>query len=249
MIQALDMLQSITGFVRAQSGGSADKPFLIGTIDPAYVQSGYPGTLPKVTFDGESTLSGKQYAVMSGYWPAAGDRVVLAPVGTTYMILGCVSGSADVYADNAKFTNLTVTGTFTGGSSIGSMHIDEAVGSTIQTCTGTLTDVTGASLTFNTSSSAAHAVVIWTCDFEVTSAATETGIGQMSYDGVDVPTRQALKDMRALSRATITQRDNIPLPTPGSHTFKLRAQRTGSLGTIRMNPDHTGFTLMLWDYP
>lgn len=85
----LDFLQSIAGFTQSQTAQqSANRPFKLGTIDPAYVASSFPGTLPKVTFDGESTLSGKLYPVMAPYKPQPSDRVVLAPVGNTYVILG-----------------------------------------------------------------------------------------------------------------------------------------------------------------
>lgn len=90
-MQPLDFLQSIAGFTQSQtSQQSENKPFKLGTIDPEYVVSSFPGTLPKVTFDGEPAVSGKLYPVMSPYWPQPSDRVVLAPVGSTYLILGPV---------------------------------------------------------------------------------------------------------------------------------------------------------------
>jgi hypothetical protein len=90
-LNALSFLQSVSGFTQAQnSTSSADKPVLIGTIDGSYSPASFPGTLPQVTFDGEDTLSGKRYAVMSGYRPAPADRVVLIPVGTTYLIIGAL---------------------------------------------------------------------------------------------------------------------------------------------------------------
>jgi hypothetical protein len=110
-VEALSILDSIAGFAAAQaSGQSANRPWLIGTIDPAYVASSYPGTQPKVTFDGESTLSGKTYKVLApGYWPTAGDRVVLAPVGTTYVIVGSVTNAVSAYVGGS----LAVTGSAT----------------------------------------------------------------------------------------------------------------------------------------
>jgi len=44
-----------------------------------------------VTFDGETALSGRQYAYMNGYIPCPGDRVLLIPVGNTFIIMGKVS--------------------------------------------------------------------------------------------------------------------------------------------------------------
>lgn len=84
---AADLLQDITAFVAAtKEPTSADKPVRLATVDPAYA-SGWP----RVTFDGESTLSGKAYPHIDSYVPARGDRVVLVPVGTTYLIVGAVS--------------------------------------------------------------------------------------------------------------------------------------------------------------
>ncbi|WP_433242490.1 hypothetical protein [Actinomadura nitritigenes] len=90
MMDALSFLQDLTGYAQAQAQpSSANRPIKLATIDPAYNPAGYrTGTLPKVTFDGESTLSGKLYPVLGTYWPKPGDRVALAPVGTTYMIIG-----------------------------------------------------------------------------------------------------------------------------------------------------------------
>lgn len=115
MTDSLTFLQSVAGFTRAQTDGSADRPWKIGTIDPAYVKSSFPGTMPKVTFDGESTLSGKTYVVMSGYRPAPSDRVVLAPVGTTYMIVGCLDTDASAYFGGT----LDVAGNATVGGTLG----------------------------------------------------------------------------------------------------------------------------------
>lgn len=86
MTNPMDFLAAVTGAAQAAADtSSATRPIRLATVDPAY--EGLP-TLPRVTFDGETTLSGKRYALLQGYVPAAGDRVALAPVGTTYVILG-----------------------------------------------------------------------------------------------------------------------------------------------------------------
>jgi hypothetical protein len=91
----LNFLDAISGYVRHETDSSADRPVRLATIDPAYVSSTYPVTLPKVTFDGETTLSGKRYvAITPGYLPRASDRVVLLPVGNSYVILGSVDQDA-----------------------------------------------------------------------------------------------------------------------------------------------------------
>lgn len=90
---AHDFLESVAGYSRdivKGSQGSAAMPVRLAVIDPAYVAGSFPGTLPKVTFEGEDTLSTKRYPVVSGYSPIPSDRVVMLPVGSTYMILGKV---------------------------------------------------------------------------------------------------------------------------------------------------------------
>lgn len=68
------------------SRGSADRPFLLGTIDPSYVAG-----MVRVMFDGETTMGQKGYSWLSTYNPKAGDRVILVPAGTSYVITGKVA--------------------------------------------------------------------------------------------------------------------------------------------------------------
>ena len=77
MIDAEELLQ-IT------AGNPQQSMFKLGRIDPAYSGSGRP----KVVFDGETTASGKQYPYLSIYTPAANDRILLAAVAGSYVILG-----------------------------------------------------------------------------------------------------------------------------------------------------------------
>lgn len=51
---------------------------LLATIDPAYTSG-----LPKVTFDVETTLSGKGYPYAYTYMPTANDRVLMPPQACT----------------------------------------------------------------------------------------------------------------------------------------------------------------------
>ena len=48
------------------------------------------GGRPIVKFYGETENSQKLYKYLSGYTPAAGDKVVMANIGGTYVILGKV---------------------------------------------------------------------------------------------------------------------------------------------------------------
>lgn len=62
------------------------------TLSPNLVQAridpGYVSGRPSVVFDGEETISGKQYPYLSSYVPAPNDVVLLARVSGTFVILG-----------------------------------------------------------------------------------------------------------------------------------------------------------------
>jgi hypothetical protein len=61
-----------------------EKVFRLGKVDSV------TGGLPTIQFDGEETASGKLYAKLDGYSPTTGDRVLLAKVSGTYIVLGKV---------------------------------------------------------------------------------------------------------------------------------------------------------------
>lgn len=88
-MKSIDFLAAIQGAARPKNG-SADRKARLATIDPAYVASSYPGTLPRLTFDGEDTLSVRGYVALAPYIPTPGHRVVLLPIGNSYVILGSV---------------------------------------------------------------------------------------------------------------------------------------------------------------
>lgn len=90
-MDALTFLETVSGYSQLaaqQAGPSASAPVRLAVIDPAYVAYTYPGTLPKVTFEGEDALTTKRYNVVGDYLPNPSDRVVMIPVGHTYVILG-----------------------------------------------------------------------------------------------------------------------------------------------------------------
>lgn len=95
-------LETVSGLQRGKQESSADKPYLLGVIDPAYTSGD-----PKVTFEGELTMSGKQYPFLSSYLPAPSDRVVLAPLGTSYVILGSVGSASGDFRLNLRKLLLT----------------------------------------------------------------------------------------------------------------------------------------------
>lgn len=85
-MDALALLRAVASYRDAQTPASP-RPRL-ATIDPAYTTG-----LPKVTFDGESTLSTKRYPRLASYVPVAGDRVLMIPISASYVIIGKVSTS------------------------------------------------------------------------------------------------------------------------------------------------------------
>lgn len=82
-LDPLVFLNTVSGHTRARDRTRTNR---MGTIDPAYTSG-----LPRVQFDGEDEVSGKTYPHLASYTPSAGDRVVLLPVGHSYVILGEVT--------------------------------------------------------------------------------------------------------------------------------------------------------------
>lgn len=61
------------------------------TIQQGFIDSAYTSGNPKVVFLGETTPGDKTYPYLAGYTPVANDRVLLARVGKTYIIIGKIS--------------------------------------------------------------------------------------------------------------------------------------------------------------
>lgn len=118
------------------------------------------------------------------------------------------------------------------------------------TVTTTLADVTGASITFSTVNANATALVIWTCDVNITVlSGGNTIVASMNYDGSDVTAREMIVTMDDVHRWTLTQTDIVNLGSAGSHTIKLRSQKTVAAGTAQFIQDHTGFRVVVFDTP
>ena len=81
MDETADFLEDIRDYVEEEA-----PKHVIGTIDSAY-SSGRP----RVLFDGETVLGGKTYAYLASYTPVASHRVLLAPVGTGFVVLGRIA--------------------------------------------------------------------------------------------------------------------------------------------------------------
>lgn len=91
--KAHDFLRSIAGFTEANAGPNIEgRPIRLGTVDYDYDPNDFLGGIyPRIMFDGEKVVSQKRYKTMVGYYPLPGHRVVLLPIGTTYLIIGTVS--------------------------------------------------------------------------------------------------------------------------------------------------------------
>lgn len=119
-----------------------------------------------------------------------------------------------------------------------------------QTITTSLVDSLNASVTFITSTNNAIAVVMFEIDCNVTVAIASPQtiiIGQLNIDGVDDNSRQALFSMDDVHRLTVAQRYRITLGGSGSHTIKLRIQKTGAGGTAVAVDGHTGLTVTVYE--
>lgn len=100
----MTFLESVSGYQQDTKTSSADRPIKLGVIPLTYNPSvGYPAPppLPTVRFEGESVASVKTYPYVNGYIPSPGDRVVLVPIGHTYLIIGKTSniGNQGFYSD------------------------------------------------------------------------------------------------------------------------------------------------------
>jgi len=56
------------------------------------IPTGYTTGWPTITFDGESTTGSRQYPYLSSYSPVAGDRVILAMLTHSGVIMGKIGG-------------------------------------------------------------------------------------------------------------------------------------------------------------
>lgn len=87
----------------------------------------------KIQFDGEETPSEKQYAYLSSYTPAVGDRVLLGVLGGTYVILGKVNYNVtppteeevDRYLFDLKKVIMQMGLSVTGSTDLESLTADE----------------------------------------------------------------------------------------------------------------------------
>lgn len=124
-----------------------------------------------------------------------------------------------------------------------------AASGTLTATTTTVTDITGATVTFNTVQGAAN-VLIWGI-FDITTsvaAGTTVAVGHCSVDGVD-QTAQALHELTtANGRETVAQIWTATLSGSGAHTIKLRGALSAASGTATFGSPHTTITAQVYDF-
>lgn len=109
--KAHDFLRAVAHYTQSSAKqSSATRQIKLGKVDYDYDPTDFLGGInPRILFDGENTVSQKRYNVMAGYYPLPGQRVALLPIGTTYLIIGCV----DTVPQDPKIDNYTATGSDT----------------------------------------------------------------------------------------------------------------------------------------
>lgn len=110
-------LEATTDYVRGALESTGTRSAKLATVDenfPADPFYSFGAMNPRVTFDGDTTLSQGGFAILPhAYTPTAGDRVVMLPVGNTYVIVGSVDAARRVVMLNESFDLPTSLATYT----------------------------------------------------------------------------------------------------------------------------------------
>lgn len=114
--------------------------------------------------------------------------------------------------------------------------------------TATLTDLTGASITFTTRTSAATAYVVAAFDMQVSTTGTAVCTGHCIVDGTD-QTAQATGSLTTTSqRSTCGQNWVVTLSGAQSHTIKLQAVLSAASGSMNVRGTHTKLSILVLDF-
>lgn len=115
----------------------------------------------------------------------------------------------------------------------------EARSSGDETVTTSVTDVNGATVTINTpvDNTVVKVDSIWDL---ATSGGTDTFLGTLYVDGVlQANVGEAHFEGAGAERYTVAQSWNITIATAGSHTLKLRRQKTSNSDVLTLYSIHT----------
>lgn len=113
--------------------------------------------------------------------------------------------------------------------------------------TGTVADITGASITFSTTTAGAKAICTWVADTDSTNATAAIASVYLSIDGVDQAAPMTIMEQGTANdtRATVAQMSTVTLASAGSHTIKLRGQRVSGTGTVTVKQTHTTLRILV----
>lgn len=114
--------------------------------------------------------------------------------------------------------------------------------------TTTITDITGATVTFSTVQTAATVLVWGVFDTSVNTAGASLATGSCSIDGTQ-QTAFAIAQLQTVgTRYTIAQLWTATLSGSGSHTIKLRGNLNTAAGSATFNQTHTTVTVQVNDF-
>jgi hypothetical protein len=127
-------------------------------------------------------------------------------------------------------------------------QVAAAASANLTMTTTTVTDITGATVTFNTVQAAATVLVWGVFDTSVTSSGASLATGSCYVDGV-AQTPAAIAQLQTVgTRYTIGQVWTATLSGSGSHTIKLRGNLNTAAGTAIFNQTHTTITVQVNDF-
>jgi len=126
--------------------------------------------------------------------------------------------------------------------------VSAAASGALTVTTATVTDIPGASVTFNTVQSTAVVVVWGVFDTSVSVTAASFAQGYCTIDGTP-QTASAIQQLQTAGlRQTVAQNWTATLSGSGSHTIKLRGNNPGAAGTGVFNLTNTTIVVQVYDF-
>ena len=211
MNNSFEFLRDMASFADTTNSIPKNK---LARIDPEYDPTKFPGILPRVIFDGEKVLTRKRYYSLSPYIPEPGDRVLMVPVSTSYIIAGCVDQKrSGVYRAESEEINSSGTRQ---NSSFGDLS-EGGFGPSLSLTTGSKALVIITSLVGVSSGTGAAIVGVQVSGATTISPSDERSLG---YDSQG--TGSGGRNL-AMSHATLYEDLN-----PGVNTFTMKYRTTGA---------------------
>lgn len=127
-------------------------------------------------------------------------------------------------------------------------YTSAAASASLTMTTTTVTDITGATVTFNTVQAAATVIVWGVFDTSVNTSGASLATGTCYIDGTAQTAAAIFQLITAGLRATITQVWTATLSGSGSHTIKLRGNLNAAAGSATFNQTHTTITVQVNDF-